>query len=79
MNCIISCDHNITIEMVIMKESPYIKYFKYDHLPPKLQIVSEPFCSLAIHLDKTLDDSTEKVFALRKLLESKDCAVRGAL
>ena len=56
-----------------------MRFFHYDHLPDKLQEVSRPFGKLALKLDETLVDGTEKDMALRKLLESKDCAVRAKL
>ena len=56
-----------------------LKYFKYEHLPEKLQAVSKPFCELAEVVDKLPGDPREKAVALRKLLESKDAAVRAAL
>lgn len=55
-----------------------LRYFEYRHLPPKLQVISEPFCGLARHLADILD-GPELTVALRKLLESKDAAVRAAL
>ena len=54
-----------------------MRWFKYDHLPEKLQVASKPFCLLADKLDRQLPPGLEKDFALRKLLESKDCAVRA--
>lgn len=62
--------HNLNAIMV---------FFAYEHLPPKLQEVSKPFCELAKHIHTTLPDSAEKSVALRKLLESKDAGVRAAL
>ncbi len=59
-----------------MSESPILKYFKYDHLPHKLQIVSAPICDLAIKMEKELPAGPEKSAGLRKLLEAKDCFVR---
>lgn len=59
--------------------SHILKYFKYDHLPENLQKVSKPFSELALHIEATLPGSAEKTVALRKLLESKDAAVRAAL
>ena len=62
-----------------------LEYFKYDHLPEHLQKISKPFYELAIKLATELPDSQrniiggEKYFALRKLLEAKDCAVRSYL
>jgi hypothetical protein len=59
--------------------SPILKYFKYAHLPEKLQAVSRPFCELADSIELTYQDSAEKSAGLRKLLEAKDCIVRAAL
>ena len=56
-----------------------IQYFEYDHLPFELHRISKPFYQLAITMVDTLPHNTEKYFALRKLLEAKDCAVRAAL
>lgn len=66
------------------KESPtpsgeIMKFFKYEHLPEKLQKVSRPFGELAIAMKVTLPENDEKYHALRKLLEAKDCAVRSLL
>lgn len=55
------------------------KYFKYDHLPPKLQEVSGPVAELAASMDAKLPDGAEKSAGMRKLLEAKDCFVRAAL
>lgn len=58
-------------------------FFAFEHLPPKLQAVSEPFHSLAHHLIDDVRgpalDGPELTVCLRKLLEAKDCAVRAAL
>lgn len=59
-------------------EEPILKYFEWNHLPAKLQAVSQPFQSLANEIMK-LERSPERTVALRKLLESKDAAVRAAL
>lgn len=61
------------------KQNVLLQYFKYDHLPVHLQVVSKPFCELAIELDYMNGDPRETAVALRKLLESKDAAVRAAL
>ncbi|MGB0973178.1 MAG: hypothetical protein ACPGVG_19820 [Mycobacterium sp.] len=55
-----------------------LSYFKYDHLPPNLQDVSRPFAELAQQVAER-DSGPEVTACLRKLLESKDCAVRAAL
>ncbi len=55
-----------------------LAFFAFDHLPPHLQQVSAPFAALAYRIaDST--NPREATVALRKLLESKDAAVRAAL
>jgi hypothetical protein len=59
---------------------PVLQYFKFGHLPGRLQQISRPFCLLAI--DTALwrpEGHPETAVALRKLLEAKDAAVRAAL
>lgn len=56
-----------------------MKFFSYAHLPLKLAEVSEPFCTLAEDLNENLPNSDQKLDALKRLLESKDCAVRALL
>lgn len=56
-----------------------LKYFRWQHLPDHLAAVSKPFSELACTLANTLPSNPETTVALRKLLESKDCAVRSAL
>lgn len=56
-----------------------LKFFKYDHLPENLQAVSKPFSDLAHEVADRAPMSPETTVALRKLLESKDAAVRAAL
>lgn len=57
-----------------------LQYFRYTHLPEKLQKISEPFSDLAHNMAINLPhDNPETEMALRKLLEAKDCAVRAAL
>lgn len=63
-----------------------LQFFEYKHLPPHLQMISKPFCQLAHAMasgDEAivggLPDNPEKAVALRKLLESKDAAVRTLL
>lgn len=59
--------------------SPIMKYFEYDHLPERLQMVSKPIGELAEEMDYLLPDGPEKSAGLRKLLEAKDCLVRANL
>ena len=56
-----------------------LKYFISDHLPPHLGVVSQQFETLAYELAANLPSNPEKTVALRKLLESKDCAVRAVI
>ena len=56
-----------------------LKYFNYEHLPKHLKEISRPFSFLALKMDETLPDGSEKSAGLRKLLEAKDCMVRAAL
>lgn len=58
---------------------PMLKWFEYGHLPERLQEVSFPFHQLACHLVDLVPRSPERSVALRKLLESKDAAVRAFL
>lgn len=59
--------------------NPLLRFFKYDHLPTHLQVVSEPFHKLAHEIESKLPPGSETTTALRKLLEAKDCAVRATL
>lgn len=61
----------------VPQEIYLLKFFQYEHLPEKLQKISKPYCRLAIEMGCDLPDGPEKIMALRKLLESKDCAVRA--
>ena len=58
---------------------PILQFFEWAHLPAHLQSVSRPFGELAVQLVAELPRNPERTVALRKLLESKDCAVRAAL
>ena len=54
------------------------RLFAYDHLPPHLREISQPFGELAERLLALLpDDNPEVAAGLRKLVEAKDCAVRA--
>lgn len=55
-----------------------LQFFKFEHLPAYLQEVSRPFSEQADRL-MALPRNPERTVALRKLLESKDAAVRAAL
>ena len=70
---------NLPAEPMDYTANPIQRFFSYRHLPHDLQIVSQPFHQLAYLLAKELPRSPELSVALRKLLESKDAAVRAAL
>lgn len=56
-----------------------LAFFAFDHLPTELALVSEPFSHLAYDIAHRAPANPETTVALRKLLESKDAAVRAAL
>lgn len=58
---------------------PIMQFFQYAHLPEHLQVVSRPFGELAQVIESNLPRNAERTVALRKLLESKDAAVRAVL
>lgn len=67
------------------KKSPHpsgermLRWFDFEHLPPDLREVSAPFGVLALALVAKLPAGPERTVALRKLLESKDAAVRARI
>lgn len=62
-----------------MEQEPIMRWFEYEHLPEHLQHTSKPFQDLAHHIIQTTAPSDERTVALRKLLESKDAAVRASI
>lgn len=54
-----------------------LQFFAYSHLPAHLQAVSEPFAALASAIMSTLPRNPERTVALRKLLESREAALRA--
>lgn len=56
-----------------------MQFFAHAHLPPHLAAVSAPFANLAVLIEATIPRNPERTVALRKLLESKDAAVRATL
>ena len=57
-----------------------MRFFAFGHLPEGyLRTTSALFHDLAWTVERTVPNSDEKDVALRKLLESKDAAVRAAL
>jgi len=61
------------------QEEPILQFFKFAHLPEKLQTVSRPFCEMADNIVTNLPRNSERSVALRKLLEAKDAAVRASI
>jgi hypothetical protein len=61
-----------------MENEWLIQFFTYEHLPAHLQEVSKPFAEQANRIME-LPRNPERTVALRKLLESKDAAVRARL
>lgn len=56
-----------------------LAWFEYSHLPEHLQKVSRPFAELANVICSEVAPGPERTVALRKLLESKDAAVRAVV
>lgn len=56
-----------------------LQFFEHEHLPLSLSKVSAPFRDLALAIVLQLPRNPERTVALRKLLESKDAAVRALL
>jgi len=70
--------HEQAIKEKTMQER-MLKWFEFAHLPPHLQEVSKPFGELAQRIVEVCEPGPERTVALRKLLESKDAAVRAKL
>jgi hypothetical protein len=62
-----------------IRVEPILQFFKWDHLPDILQDVSRPFGLLAFKVYVETPRNPERTVALRKLLESKDCAIRAMI
>lgn len=58
---------------------PLLRFFRWGHLGVPLQAQAQMFGELAHRLVETTPRSPERTVALRKLLESKDAAVRALL
>ncbi len=54
-----------------------LQFFEYGHLPERLAAISKEFHTMAHGIVDTLPRNPERTVALRKLLESKDAAVRA--
>ena len=55
------------------------QFFSFAHLPARLANVSRPFARLAAEVALCIPRNPERTVALRKLLETKDAAVRAYL
>lgn len=63
-----------------IQQDPILQYFAFDHLrSDELKATSAGFFELAARIVATVPRSPERTVALRKLLESKDAAVRATL
>ena len=60
-------------------EDRMLKWFEFKHLPEHLQRVSVHFHDLANRIVADIPAGAERTVALRKLLESKDAAVRAVI
>jgi hypothetical protein len=57
-----------------------LRYFEFEHLPPRLQVVSRPVGELARAMaDRLPEDHPQLLAGLHDLLRAKDCLVRAAL
>lgn len=54
-----------------------LKWFEYLHFSPPIQVICKPFNEFATILCEQLMPGPERTVALRKLLESRDAAVRA--
>lgn len=63
----------------LLINEPILRFFHYKHLPAPLAAVSQQFCQLALFIVTNTEQSAERTVALRKLLESKDAAVRACI
>jgi hypothetical protein len=59
--------------------SSLLRYFEHAHLKPEQAAVAFRFSDLAHWITDNLPAGPETTVALRKLLESKDAAVRASL
>lgn len=60
-------------------DEPMLRWFRFEHLPAHMQPFSRPFAELARWMVDNLPRDPERTVALRKLLESKDAAVRASI
>lgn len=70
-------NNDIGVSPSLQQPEHILQFFEYAHLPKHLQEVSRPFGELARIVLMTLPRNPERTVALRKLLESKDAAIRA--
>lgn len=58
---------------------PLLQFFAYRDLPMHLHAIANDFKDMATLLVETLPRNAERTVALRKLLESRDCALRALM
>ena len=66
-------------EVWMSQSAAILRWLEYDHLPEYLQVTSSLFSDLATAIAGTIPPGRERTVALRKLLESKDAAVRATI
>jgi hypothetical protein len=62
-----------------MEEERMMKWFAFEHLPDHLKVVSAKFYEAACEIVALVEPGPERTVALRKLLETKDAAVRATV
>jgi len=72
-------EESANLEAEYLAKYPILAYFKYEHLPEHLKVISRPFAILAWDMATNLPRNAETSAGLRKLLEAKDCFVRARL
>lgn len=53
-----------------------LQFFQSAHLRPDVAAIAGPFATLADWIDGHLPQNPERTIALRKLMESRDAAIR---
>ena len=61
------------------ENDPILRWFDGFHLRTELRPIIEEFEKMARHIVRNMPPSPERTVALRKLLESKDAAVRATV
>ena len=56
-----------------------MKWLSWRHLPPELQNIVQLYQELGMSICANIPAGPERTVALRKLVESKDCAVRAII